>query len=583
MADETSALSVVVDRLAGACAARQWHEVSEALREEPLSEQDRNAVRWHVVAFDYELVQPAGRPHGPREPALLPKALFEGGGSYPPPVEELPQEAVVAWREAATVAPTPLMAARYRDLLWHRREGRAVEHALAAIGAYLDLANDPDAHDGIMVVSASSRALELSRMINAVNLQRLSVAAAVSGATRELDLERPRPGIAIRLLALLHQLPVVERPPELKPLLLRCEDAFGTDAYVCEDVAEMLIGHSSDDAERAATIARQIARWESRHERGLGRLTDLRDAAIFAESYGAGDEARRLRRLAERIPPADLELQTITGEFEIPTAQVDELIAILVGDDDYVSGLLRVGSYGPPSGDPERTAEVVRDIAEATPFLHLGQRTVLGPEGSILRVTQSVDEAIEVEIPRHEATSISLTSHVLARALDELAERYGVPEVAALTLALTSDFVLQPTAEAFARAIRHYHAAEFDAAGHLTAPRIERPIRAIARALGISVTTPPAGDRPGGVRSVGDLLHDLRGSLPEPWRRYYMNLLVDPFGLNLRNSISHSLIDYVDRPTSAILIHAAVRLTLFGIVDPAANVDPAADTAQAPE
>jgi hypothetical protein len=71
----------VAERLAGAAGLDRWYKVAERLRDESASEEERLVLRWHVVAFDYQLVMPERRPEGGRGPALLPKATFEGGGS----------------------------------------------------------------------------------------------------------------------------------------------------------------------------------------------------------------------------------------------------------------------------------------------------------------------------------------------------------------------------------------------------------------------------------------------------------------------------------------------------------------------
>lgn len=553
----------VAERLASAAGLDRWYKVAERLRDESASEEERLALRWHVVAFDYQLAMPERRPEGGRGPALLPKATFEGGGSYPDPVAQIPEEAVSQWLAAADLVEDPLFRARYRDLLWHRRVGRAGDHARAAAEAYLEIAQDRERFEGLMVITATSRAIELAQVIDARELLAGALAAGVEACNSEMAAEDPKPGVVIRMLAVLDRLPPAHRPAELGDLLSQAEGLYAGDPYLGKDIALMQIANATNGEERVLAAMRQIQRWESANDRGLARLTNLRDAAQFAESQGLGDEARRLRRLVERITPDQLDLQTVSGEFSVPTVEIDGLIGAIVGSDDYLAAIRRLASYGPPSGDPAHTEALVRQIAEDTPFLHLMPQTILGPEGSILRVTRSQEEAIQVGIPRQEATAISLTSFVLADALDRIRDRCGIPDEATLAAGLTTELITEPVARGIARGLIRHHSGDFDAAAHLLVPRVERGIRALARAIGIAVTTPPSGDDPGGVRGLGVLLHDLRGRWPEPWRRYFMNLLVDPFGMNLRNSISHGLIDEADRPTSAILVHAAVHLTLL--------------------
>jgi hypothetical protein len=73
-----------------------------------------------------------------------------------------------------------------------------------------------------------------------------------------------------------------------------------------------------------------------------------------------------------------------------------------------------------------------------------------------------------------------------------------------------------------------------------------------------------AGERPGGVRSLGEILGALEGRLPTAgWRAHLQNLLSDPLGLNLRNVIAHGLRGEIGREDAALLIHAACFLRLL--------------------
>lgn len=53
--------------------------------------------------------------------------------------------------------------------------------------------------------------------------------------------------------------------------------------------------------------------------------------------------------------------------------------------------------------------------------------------------------------------------------------------------------------------------------------------------------------------------------MDESWRRYLANLLCDPLGLNLRNTIGHGLIAEVDQYNAALLVHAACHLATLTV------------------
>jgi hypothetical protein len=153
------------------------------------------------------------------------------------------------------------------------------------------------------------------------------------------------------------------------------------------------------------------------------------------------------------------------------------------------------------------------------------------------------------------------------RALKRVIERFGIPGEQALVEWLSAGPIEADLGHRIAEAFGYYWRGEYDAAGHLLAPRIEAAIRHLCAAVGIPVTKPPRGPEPGGVLTLGALLEDLDGRMDESWRRYLSHLLADPLGLNLRNDISHGLIPAVDQYKAALLLHAACHVALLRIGD----------------
>jgi hypothetical protein len=75
-----------------------------------------------------------------------------------------------------------------------------------------------------------------------------------------------------------------------------------------------------------------------------------------------------------------------------------------------------------------------------------------------------------------------------------------------------------------------------DESAHVLVPRLESVLRETARRAGLTIIREPIAAKPVGVRSLGTLLLELQGALPDPpWPEYFFNLLADPLGLKLRN------------------------------------------------
>jgi hypothetical protein len=149
--------------------------------------------------------------------------------------------------------------------------------------------------------------------------------------------------------------------------------------------------------------------------------------------------------------------------------------------------------------------------------------------------------------------------------LAKIAERYGVPDRETLSETLAGGVIDLPLANALSDGIAEYFHGHDENAAHLIAPRLERAFRQLGRQVGVVVIREPMATRAGGVRLLGAILADLAEVLPENWRRYFANLLTDELGLNLRNRIAHGLIEDVAREDAALLVHAALAMSLLRI------------------
>lgn len=207
------------------------------------------------------------------------------------------------------------------------------------------------------------------------------------------------------------------------------------------------------------------------------------------------------------------------------------------------------------------------EIGRDHPLLFLMPEHVLGPENTTIAIVAGTDEHRSAAIRRQEALSIAWFASLVADALDLALERYGRPSRAELASAFAGPLVDAKIADRIARAVELYLDGDTDAAGHMIAPRLERIVRGMARDSGLLVIREPVGARPGGVRSLNEVLADLQGRIPEGWR-YFVSLLTDPLGHNLRNLVGHGLLDEVSRPHAAMLIHAAAVL---GAMEPEAQ------------
>jgi hypothetical protein len=152
------------------------------------------------------------------------------------------------------------------------------------------------------------------------------------------------------------------------------------------------------------------------------------------------------------------------------------------------------------------------------------------------------------------------------RRIGEREDRHSVGEMAEL---LQGDFVDDETAERVASAIELFWDERYDESAHVLVPRIERIVREMARQLGVPVVRAvEPGREIGGVVMLGALLREIAPVFPdEGWHAYLLNLLADPLGLNLRNSIPHDLHGRVGPVDASLLVQAALFLAGLSLDD----------------
>ena len=545
--------------------ASDWHDVGSALRT-TADEQADERLGAHRAAFDYVLqVKELARERDDSQP-FAPRFAFEGG-TYPMPLDRMPGEVLEEWASALEVIDHPLLRSRYGDLLWCRRFGERPDGlARSALDGYEALARD-GSDEYLTRTQSILRGLELALSIGDRARAAVLGSIALTAAVTALESEPDKPGIYLTLLEGLAHAPADVRPAEVLEVARRAEAVCSDKGYVADAAGDLLVQLLPDEESRGAVRRRQVARWrEADAQDGLTRFTNLRRALELATTYGLRDEAALIRRELQAIKVDELGLKPIGTTVEVPREQTDPLIEALVGDDDFASGLRRIGSYGPPSGDPDRHAALANELRQATPLLFRATHHVIGPEGATVRELASEDEKLREQISRQESYSSMLTAAaIIAPALERAAAKYGVPDAAAIATGLRSQLIDEPTSLAMGEAIRRHLLGEHDAAAHQLVPRIEKVVRALARAVGVIVVAEPRGDRPGGVQPIGGIVAELAGTLDEPWRRYLRNLLCDELGLNLRNRIAHGLVEVVTPQESALLVHAAAFLSLLEI------------------
>jgi Domain of unknown function (DUF4209) len=535
-----------------------------------VTEENRDELDPFVVALSYLFVEQGEEELRGRSEGAFGAAMEFDNRRFPPRLEDLGEDVPVAWEAALASVKQPALVARLQDLLWVARRGERPDlHARAAVDAYLMFAGREE-WPAIDRADALSRAIELSRSVGDQKRGAISRDAIVAMAEAELrrdpGAEERGPGVIFTLLRALRVSKLID-PEDLDGLLLRTGLHFSGDQHVADSVADLREAHLDLKARREMRRER-VAAWRqaAADAQGLVRVAHLEHALEIARTHGLKEDQDDLLRELQEISEDELELKEFSTEISVPTEELEAFIEAFIDEDGGWRGsLTRFGNAGPPGGSEIEVNARVDELMSEAPIQFLVRKVVYGPDAAAIfeAVDQESHRLLAVAEQRAFATRFWALSAV--RVLERIKEKQGTPPAGELAEFFTTDLIPSDLAAPMARSIELYWRGEFDEAGHMLAPRLERAVRELARRVGLPIIRPPRGLRAGGVRMMGDLLESLKGTFADDsWRSYLRSLLADPLGMNLRNIVAHDLQPTSGQGDVALMIHAACFLRLLG-------------------
>jgi hypothetical protein len=545
-------------------AADEWYSVSGNIRKDA-SEDDQELLARLEWAFDYDLAE---REEEERRSTWGPWApmIETQQGAYPPALTGVAIDTLGLWAEAADdLRDLPLAASRLNDLLWERRYGDSPYlRAQFAIDAYLALA--PGLVEPLLAAQSLIRALELARSINDAGRESQAIAACVAASRVSMAAGEAQPGVSLRLIEALGSLPPSRQPAELDRLIDEAYRTYGDDPWIAQTVVDLKVARTPDPEDTIELRRAQVLRWidAANKAEGLVRMSFLQRALEAAELHGLKDESTQLLRELQSISADDLDLKTVSAAVNIPTDQVEEYVNAFMGQ-TWEESLERLGALAPPSGDYERNLADVQQLAVSYPLQFLLTKVVLGPDNTRVAIVSSKEEHENAALAEQEARSIAIAAIFSADVLERVRSRFGEPPTSDVGDYFTTPEITSVIAERLARAVELFWLGQYDECVHVILPRLEAVIRNMCRDMGFVVIKEPQGAKPGGVRTLGELIRGLKGHYDESWRRYLWNLLAEPLGTNLRNLYLHGLVPPGSREHAALLVQAACHLRLVRI------------------
>lgn len=534
-----------------AAAEQTWeHQIADATVGGRRDDTDRQRL---ADAFRFHARHENGERFGPM-------VTFEGGGSVPAPLAEIPNETCELWEAVLVHAEHPRVRARLHDLLFERRWGEVGVHLAEAAEAYLEDAagsNPPSLH----AVDALRRTDHLARLGRKNDLLDRVTAEITRAAGASIDDAEPKPGVTLRLIEVL-----VDRgcaDPMVDDLLDRARRRY-PDAWNVQSTIELQRRRTFDDGRRKDLDRQLIERWldEAESADPLVAVMHRDKAARLARQRGLPDLVDRAVVAMQTADRPELARIQIEVPSSITPEQIEEHINSMIGD-SWWDSVMRVLSNGAPTGDVDRNRPTAADLAREHPLQTLLPKVRLGGDGLPRYSPQSEDDKLDDQLTDIEVIVLQWQGSMMAEALRRAGAAFG-PTAEDMVEALGTVHCHGANAASIARAVRRFNDGDYEAAAYTGIPLVERQCRALLLAVDAPLYRVQRERAPGTYPGLGALLPQLaeRG-LDESWYRFLRTLLSAPNGWNLRNEALHGFVDDVDVTGAGLILIAGLYLILL--------------------
>ena len=418
------------------------------------------------AALNYMLVL-----DGQREGWGVFQPSIEGFGSepYPPPLSRVPPSWLPTWARAFSCAPYAYVQARFADLLWEVKYGGKEKYQWGqrAIDAYLEALDEPFGED-VYLVEGACRALAVARQLGDKSRQSSAITALGDLVRKDLENSDIVPGITIRSLVVLADLPRAQHPEDLGDLIdavIQHKQPLHV-RLACLGLKLMLA--QTQEEQRDLWEAQVNAHAdEGRSKEGLARFMHFQNAIQLAEKHGLRDLANELHQ--EVGPLSEDSFQRVEVEHEISAPTMETIIGYFVGDDNLSNALRRFGGEI-PSGDPaQNKASAQREFSLRSLMTNL----ITGDQGELIKQFQTPEEFENYQVVYIEAQNIDFFAAVAVHTLKAIGERYGAKGADASVF--ESELVDETQAEWIALAVRHYEAGDYRSSVSVMAPAWRTP------------------------------------------------------------------------------------------------------------
>ena len=582
MTDEAEALSAelaarLVDE--AAVTADDWHDVGSTLRQSMSTwlkveeaRQQPGAATWTLWAFEY---------HSQGSPAqtdyFKPWMIFADGSGNMPFIRDLPASCLDWWGLLADQVNEARPRARLEHLLFLRRQGNGGARARRAAEAYLDLATgSPD----IYTIDAIKVCLDLARRVKRDELVQAAIDLTCKHAASALSEDKPLPGVAIRLLALLNG--ESGAPCDVDDLLQQARDKFACDVHNEDGVIQLQLERAKGQSERRAQLwSERVDAWIAAAEavEPIVGVMHFQKAVEHARSSGDRALLERATARMQAVRHDEMQMQSFSVEMGLHVGEIERWLQPITDAEGWQIALAEFARFGPFTGDVDHNRQLRDQVETDFPLSQLLPPVQLGGDGLPRYQPASEEDRRDYQLAKIEIRQLQLYSRVVLEALVRVANK-GLPSLEELVEHFTSNpTVPRDLASAMGRAFLRFWAGDAEGAAFTIVPRIEALARNLLLSGDAGIYQVQRQESPGQYPPLRFLLNELlKRGLDPSWHRYLHVLCTHAAGYNYRNELSHGFVDNVSDAMAALLLQAAAYLAMLRFTTDDASEDAQAET-----
>ena len=503
------------------------------------------------------------------------------GGRKVPDLSNVDAEIIAYWAMRMAAAAHPVLKARYSDLVWDLSKAAAgikppIDACRTAIDSYVaasELADGSTLHNA---EDRLARALKLALSVgdktrqNAVCDAMFDLVGRFPGDAqwvslfdtvfddRKLSLSEERRKMLVaeleRIVARVEGLESGAGSIETMPVAMRLANYY--QSLGDENKAKQIVRSCGLAVERIAAKADGLL--------SVAWLSDLHDT--YKTSGLRADAERVLVSMKMKGGDAEKQMVPITSSVKIEQEELDTALDSMTEGGLDVALSKAIGTFLPRVDAIRKQAS---DLRSQFPLQSMFTTVKMSEQQIVAKIGPAdtdPDGALISDIAQH----LAFSSFFLAQTLDRLCERYSLSSTNVMDFLRRSPAFDEDDLALLEVGIAAYLDGDLVKAIHVLVPRIEHALRRMLWLLGQPTSKPRREHTSWMVeKSINDLLERepvLREFFGEDVISYLLAFLADPRGPNLRNRLSHGLMQFsefrrqsADRVFHVLLLMGSIR------------------------